>query len=49
MTLDAYLFEDGEQVDDDAHAIETALNCPECEAFVIVYWGKLGEKPYQNN
>jgi RNase P subunit RPR2 len=26
--------------EDEEHSMVTNLSCPECEAFVLVYWGK---------
>jgi len=30
--------------EDEEHTIVTNLSCPECDAFVVVYWGKKEEK-----
>ncbi len=30
--------------EDEEHAIVTNLSCPECDAVVLVYWGKKEEK-----
>jgi len=34
---------DQDTEDDEEHSIVTNLSCPECDAMVIVYWGKNDE------